>query len=155
MSIVVASGDVISRNLLNHSSAKQMYTFNKTPRFHALRKCSSATFFYNIPDKMSRRRAYIGYGIKSDFTKSKKTNSPYYEVQRMFEGPRIFEGVLNEAPKFSFGLGRNYFQKCVVGGKTSKIETISPGPARYSYLLPFGTFSPKYSVPKNKNIKAG
>lgn len=155
MSIVVASGETISRNLLNHSASKQMYSFSKTPRFHQLRRCTSATFLYDIPNKMSKRKAYIGYGIKSDFTTTKKTNSPYYKVQRMFEGPRLFEGLLAEAPKYSFGLGRNYFQKCVIGNKTSKIETISPGPGRYSYLVPFGNFSPQYSVPKNSNNLAG
>lgn len=150
MSIVVASGEVISKNILNHSVSKQMYSFPKTQRFKQMRKCTSATFLYNIPNKMSQRKTFIGYGNKHDFTEAKlKTNTPFYQVPRMFEGPHP------EAPKYTFGLGRSYFQKVVVGNKISKIDTISPGPAKYSYLKPFGSFSPKYTVPKNKCKTAG
>lgn len=151
MSIVVASGEAISKNLLNHSSSKQMYSFPRTPRFLTLKKCSSATFFYNIPESLSDRKAALGYGNKKDFTKTKKTNTPYYMV------PRIFEAHQGEGtPKYSFGLGRNYFEKVVVGnGKMSTSETISPGPGRYNFLKPFGNFSYKYSIPKNAIKTAG
>lgn len=149
MSIIVASGDVISKNLLNHSSAKQMYTFSKTPRFQELKKSSSSSFFYNIPPQVSTRKAFIGYGNKSDFTKDKDTNAPFYQV------PRIFEGPHPTAPKYSFGLGRNYFQKCVVEGEISTPVSCSPGPAQYNYLKPFGSTALKYSVPKNTLLTAG
>lgn len=149
MSIIVASGDAISKNLLNHSSAKQMYTFSKTPRFQELKKSSSASFLYDIPPKVSTRKAFIGYGTKSDFTKEKDTNAPFYRV------PRIFEGPHPTAPKYSFGLGRNYFKKVVVEGEISNPVSCSPGPAQYNYLKPFGSQALKYSVPKNTSLTAG
>lgn len=149
MSIIVASGDAISKNLLNHSSSKQMYTFSKTPRFKEFKKSSSASFFYDIPAKVSTRKAFIGYGTKSDFTKDKDTNAPFYHV------PRIFEGPHPTAPKYSFGLGRNYFKKVVVEGEISNPVSCSPGPAQYNYLKPFGSTAPKYSVPKNSILTAG
>lgn len=147
MSIVAVSGQAISDNILNHSISKQMYSFPKTKRFHEMKKCSSATFLYNIPNKMSKRKAFIGYGSKVDFTNMNKTNTPYYKITRIFDGK---QQMTPDAPKYTFGLGRNYFQKVVINKKISKIESISPGPAKYSYLKPFGSFSPKYSVPKNK-----
>ena len=105
MSIIVASGDAISNNLQNHSKTKQMYTFSKTPRFKEFKKCSSASFFYDIPAIMSTRKAAFGYGRRLDFSKAKDTNAPYYPV------PRMFESEKSNAPRYSFGLGRNYFGK--------------------------------------------
>jgi hypothetical protein len=37
MSIIVASGEQISKSPLNHSSSKQMYSFSKADRFQKLR----------------------------------------------------------------------------------------------------------------------
>ena len=150
MSLIVATGDPISHHLLNHSKSKQLYTFSKAARFPEIkRSASSATFLYNIPNKMSQRKTFIGYGNKSDFTKFKDTNAPFYQVKRMFETKD--DGV----PKYSFGLGRSYFQKVVVGNEISSPESISPGPAQYNYLKPFGNFSPRYTMPKNKVLFAG
>lgn len=149
MSIIVASGQAISDNLLNHSISKQMYTIPKAQRFHEFKKCSSSTFLYNIPDKMSTRKAFIGYGTKSDFTKDKDSNPPFYNIARLFETPHP------TAPKYSFGLGRNYFKKVVVGNEVSNPVNISPGPAQYNYLVPFGKGSSAYTVPKNRSLKAG
>lgn len=150
MSLIVASGDAISNHLLNHSQSKQMYSFGRATRFPEIkRSASSSTFFYNIPDKMSKRKTFIGYGNKSDFTKFKDTNAPFYQVKRMFENRD------DGTPKYSFGLGRSYFQKTVVGNSVSNVDSISPGPAKYNYLRPFGSFSPKYTMPKNKVLFAG
>lgn len=37
MSIIVASGDVISKSPLNHSTSKQMFSFPKAGRFNKLK----------------------------------------------------------------------------------------------------------------------
>lgn len=37
MSIIVASGEQISKSPLNHSQSKQMFSFNKAERFEKLR----------------------------------------------------------------------------------------------------------------------
>lgn len=151
MSLIVSTGDWISHNLLNKSTSKQMYSFGRAARFPEIRRsASSSTFFYNIPESKSTRKAAIGYGTKSDFTKFKDTNAPFYRVKRSFDDPKN-EG----SPSYSFGLGRNYFKKVVVGNAVSNPESVSPGPAQYNYLKPFGIYSPKYSMPKNKVAFAG
>lgn len=88
MSITVLSGKGISNHLLNHSLSKQMYSFPKSPRFKVLNKSSSATFLYNIPSKFSNRKAFIGYGNKSDFTKFQSSNADFYNIKREFDRSR-------------------------------------------------------------------
>ena len=147
MSIIVASGQTISNHLQNHSVSKQMYSFPKAPRFHSLKKCSSATFLYNIPNMMSTRKTYIGYGNKSDFTKGSNGNAPHYNVARLFEGPHP------DAPKYTFGIARDFYKKVVVGNEISMPEKIAPGPGKYSYLKPFGSQAPKYTMNKRYPFK--
>lgn len=142
MSIIVASGQTISNNLQNTSKSKQMFSFPKQRRFHELKKCTSATFLYDIPDKMSKRKAYIGYGMKSDFTRGRDYNTPHYNVARLFDGPHP------DAPKYTFGIARDYYKRVVVGNDISNPEKIAPGPGKYSYLKPFGSQSPKYTMMK-------
>ena len=148
MSVIVASGQSISNNLLNHSLSKQMYSFPKSKRFQTLKKSSSETFLYDIPTMMSKRKAYIGYGKKYDFTKGKDSNPPYYNIARIFETPHP------TAPKYTFGIARDYYKKVVVGNEVSTPQKVSPGPARYSYLKPFGSEAPKYTMNKRYPLKA-
>ena len=148
MSVIVASGESISKNILNHSLSKQMYSFPKAQRFQSLKKSSSATFLYNIPSMMSTRKTFIGYGKKYDFTKEKKPNAPYYNVARIFETPHP------TAPKYTFGIARDYYNKVVVNNEVSTPQKLSPGPARYYYLKPFGSEAPKYTMNKRYPLKA-
>lgn len=142
MSFIVSSGEGISKNLQNHSTAKQMYSFPKTKRFIVTYKNTSDTFQYNLPCVMGKRSASIGYGMKSDFTKPKKWNAPYYKIGRLYDDNK------DEAPKYTFGLSREYFQKVVVGKDSSEINRNSPGPGRYDCLNLFGSQSPKYTMVK-------
>lgn len=147
MSFILASGEAISNSQLNHSCSKQMYSFPKTPRFQSLKRSTSATFIYNIPSMMSQRKAYIGYGHKSDFTKGKDINVPYYSIARLFETPHP------TAPKYTFGVSREHFRKVLVNKRIAEPPK-SPGPARYSYLKPFGSEAPKYTMNKRYPLKA-
>ena len=54
---------------MNLSKSKMLYSFPKADRFFYQKKplCDS---IYNIPDKFSKRKAALGYGTKSDFTKN-------------------------------------------------------------------------------------
>ena len=146
MSITVLSGKGISNHLLNHSVSKQMYSFPKSPRFKVLNKSSSATFLYNIPSKFSERKAFIGYGNKSDFTKFQSSNADFYNIKREFD--RVDHPYIDfkNYPHYSFGLSKEHMLKRVINGKTSEIKILSPGPGKYNYLKPFGSFSPKYTM---------
>lgn len=146
MSIIVASGEAISKNILNSSRSKQMYSFSKTKRFYNSDSIGSATFYYNLPSVKSKRATSIGYGSKSDFTKERNTNPPFYNLERLFEGKKK-----GEAPAYTIGLGREYFKKTVVNNTLSEPQYISPGPGKYNKMVEFGSDSPKYTIPKKSN----
>ena len=142
MSVIVSSGEAISNSILNHSCSKQMYSFPKTVRFHALKRCTSATFLYNIPNKMSTRKAYIGYGKKSDFTKGNPYNVGYHNVSISFYSPK------KNAPKYTFGISRDFYKKVVVNNQLPPGTSTTPGPNKYTYTKPFGSQAPKYTIVK-------
>lgn len=142
MSIIVVSGETISKNLQNSSKSKQMYSFPKSKRFIIDTKNSSRTFYYNLPVVTSKRATSIGYGKKSDFTKGTKWNAPFHEV------PRLFEDKKDGSPKYTFGLSRDYFKKMVVNDTITMPETVAPGVGKYNINKPFGSEAPKYSMVK-------
>ena len=146
MSITVLSGQGISNHSLNHSLSKQMYSFPKSPRFRELNKSSSATFFYNIPSKASQRKTFIGYGTKSDFTKIVPLNAHYYNIVREFDNVDHPYIDFKNNPHYSFGLSKEHMLKRVINGKTSEIKLPIPGPGKYNFLKPFGSFSPRFSM---------
>ena len=142
MSVLVSTKQSITNNLLNHSCSKQMYSFSKTPRFHSLKRCTSATFLYNIPNKMSSRKAYSGYGKKSDFTKGNPYNVGYYNISYNFSSPKL------NAPKYTFGISRDFYKKVVINNKLPPGTSTTPGPNKYTYTKPFGSQAPKYTMLK-------
>lgn len=82
MSIIIASGETISKNVLNKSTSKQMYSFPKENRFR-MTKSSTCNNFYNLPNVLSTRSTTLGYGTKYDFTRcNKDKNAPYYNELR-------------------------------------------------------------------------
>lgn len=147
MSVVVASGEAISNNILNHSVSKQMYSFPKAPRFRELKKSSSSTWFYNIPNMMSTRKTFIGYGEKFDFTKTKRYNVQLYDVSR------VNDSLHPTSPKYSFGLGRDFYKKAVISKENLTPDKVSPGPAKYNFSTKFGEEAPKYTMRKRYPLK--
>ena len=138
----------LNKHCLNNSKTKQMYSFSKSPRFKPLKKSSSASsFFINFPNTFSKRKAFIGYGKKSDFTKG------YHAYGQLYKIPRLFDNNNNSiefpnSPKFSFGIGRDKMDKVVVGKSSSSINISNPAPNQYNpnKYFEFGSGSPKYSM---------
>ena len=125
-------GQQISNHSLNHSISKQMYTFPKSKRFSTgLKSCSSTTFYYNLPKVASMRATSLGFGTKSDFTKAKNYNPPFYHIHRLFD-------YNDGSPHYSFGVSRHL----------NRSSDISPGPGKYNTSKPFGSDAPKYSIEK-------
>ena len=125
-------GQQISNHSLNHSISKQMYTFPKSKRFsNGLKSCSSTTFYYNLPKVASMRATSLGFGTKSDFTKAKNYNPPFYHIHRLFD-------YNDGSPHYSFGVSRHL----------NRSSDISPGPGKYNTSKPFGSDAPKYSIEK-------
>ena len=121
------TGEQISNNIQNKSPSKQMYSFSKAQRF-PLNHSSNLYHFYNLPPLKSQRSTSMGYGKKSDFTKGKNLNLPFYNIQRLFE-------YNNGSPNYSFG-----------SVLTSRVIEKSPGPGNYDIIKPIGFNSPKFSL---------
>ncbi len=48
MSIIIATGDAISKSPLNQSTSKQMYSFPKAGRFNRINNSRYLNYFYKI-----------------------------------------------------------------------------------------------------------
>ena len=149
----------LNKHCLNNSKAKQMYSFSKSPRFKPLKKSGSASFLYiNFPNTFSKRKAFIGYGKKSDFTKGYQAYGQLYKIPRLFDNNNKSIEFPN-SPKFSFGISRDKMDKVVIGKSSSSINISSPAPNQYNpnKYFEFGSGSPKYTMlarPFNKeNVK--
>lgn len=141
MSVIIASGEPISRSPINKSTSKQMYSFPKADRFENLAKSSSSsTFYYNLPSVKSNRATSLGRGDKYDFTRDHKgKNATFYNLPSDFDRKHL------HAPAFTFGVSRHYYDK--VYYETNKMfDKNVPGPGKYNYLKPFGNEALKYSI---------
>ena len=157
--ISVYSQIELNKHCLNNSKAKQMYSFSKSPRFKPLKKSGSASSLYiNFPNTFSKRKAFIGYGKKSDFTKGYQAYGQLYKIPRLFDNNNKSIEFPN-SPKFSFGESRDKFNKVVIGKSSSSININNPAPNQYNpnKYFEFGSGSPKYTMlarPFNKeNVK--
>ena len=130
------TGVLISNNQLNHSISKQMYSFPKSKRFSSpINLNTSLTFYYSLPSLLSKRGTSLGYGNKSDFTKGKNYNAPFYHISRLFDK--------NSGPTHSFGVS-----------KYNKIkDDCSPGPGKYNINNNFGDDAPKYTFQRKYDFK--
>lgn len=109
---------------INHSSAKQMYSFSKAERFPPVKRSGCDRFFLLPPIKHSRCAGF-GFGNKYDFTKVKKGNNPeFYSVKRDFDKDNL------KGPCYSFGAARETYEK--VYYETNKtVDKNIPGPGKY------------------------
>jgi len=100
---------MVNRSPLNHSKSKMMYSFPKTERFnYGYGKKSSKTFHYNLPDVRDFRGSSIGYGKKSDFTKTNDINKvPFYEYKDCFNIRS------SGSPAYTMGISRHYYERVV------------------------------------------
>ena len=143
----------LNKHCLNNSKTKQMYSFSKSPRFKPLKKSSSASSLYiNFPNTFSNRKAFIGYGKKSDFTKGYQAYGQLYKIPRLFDNNNKSIEFPN-SPKFSFGISRDKMDKVVVGKSSSSINISNPAPNQYNptKFYEFGSGSPKYTMLSRHN----
>lgn len=147
---MITAGDAISKSPLNHSKSKQLYSFNRAPRFSDPSKKTDYPM-YNLTSWRNNRSTSLGYGTKYDFTKESKDKcGVFYNVAKDMD-PKT-----SAAPAYSFGLGREYFSK-VHYDTVKNLDMKVPGPGIYNYLKPFGHGSPKFSLsfrPENIEMKA-
>ena len=129
-----------SKNILNNSISKMMYSFPKSPRFPPLKRSSYSYTFYNIPSTLSNRSTSLGYGNKTDFTKMKKFGGEYPEIKRDFDkGTKL-------GPLFSFGMSRSQ----VYCSTNIPLGRDAPGPGAYKPKKLKN--SPSYSLRGKFNI---
>lgn len=125
---------------LNHSRAKQMYSFSRSPRFPPIDLRGHACRWYDIPENKETRYASLGKGERSDFTKI-GTKCYGFQTSDSLAGGK----TVNTNNQISFGLGREYFTKAV-GQNYKSYDKEVPGPAKYVSGNVIGTGVPKYSI---------
>jgi hypothetical protein len=146
MSIIIESGEKVTKSTINNSPSKMMYSFPKTMRFQEKQELKVYNF-YQIPDLKSTRSTSLGFGSKYDFTSNKLINkAPYYNI------PSDFDSKKPHSPAHTFGISREFYEK--VYDKNSKIYDKSiPGPGRYNYVKPAGSDTLKFSLFGRREIK--
>ena len=138
MSDELYTQEEIVNHLENCSPTKFMYSFPKSERFWKFDKSGKSDNIYNLPPMLMTRKAGIGYGKKYDFTKENLRDTELVPIKRSYE-KNNFPGY-----KYSFGLGRDKFEKQVTPGSGYSDKNI-PGPASYNTTTTTGNDSPKYS----------
>ena len=87
-----------------------------------------------------KRSTTLGKGGKYDFTKEgKNKNNQFYNLGSDFDQKNA------HSPKWTFGIGRNHFEK-VYAENGKIIDKNIPGPGVYDVLKPFGSDSQKFSM---------
>jgi hypothetical protein len=137
---MMTAGDAISKSPLNTSKSKQLYSFNRAPRFTDVRKKQTSEELYDISNWKTNRSTSFGYGTKYDFTKENRD-----KCQSIYNTSTDFDPKKSSAPAYSMGLGRTYFDK-VYYESNKMIDKSIPGPGIYNYQKPFGSGSSKFSM---------
>jgi len=136
----------ISMHSLNNSKSKQLYSFPIQTRFKSLKK-SDTTFYYNLPSMLSTRKAFIGYGKRSDFTKI-SSYGDIYNIKRLFDKE---ENSLYHSPHYNFGVSRDRLPKMILINNKIISSNLNdgPGPASYEISKYQKAFNgPKYTMNK-------
>ena len=139
MSFQLFTQEQIVKHVENISPTKFMYSFSRAERFPTLNRSGKSENFYNLPSMAMTRTAGMGYGIKSDFTVNKNHRTEFISIKRDFD-----EGN-QRGLKYSFGLGRDNFQKAYCPGYKN-IDKNIPGPGKYNVIKELGIDAPKYSL---------
>ena len=139
MSVIITTGEQISRSPLNNSSAHQRYSFPKSEPFKPYNK-TYCDKFYDLPSLKSTRTTSFGFGTKSDFTKKDKqikTDFNYLDSD--------FDQKHPHGPKYSFPVGRDKYEKVYYENGKILDKTV-PGPGKYNYLKSFGSDALKFTM---------
>jgi len=93
-----------------------------------------------LPKVLSNRSAALGYANKYDFTKANKDKTaPYYNMKSDFD-PKHYEH-----PAYTFGIGRQYYEKVFCESSTFGDKSI-PGPGNYNFVRSIGHDCAKYTM---------
>ena len=139
MSYQLYTQEQIVHHVENASPTKFMYSFGRAERFPPLKRSGKSDRFYTLPSVRMNRTAGFGFGKKSDFTKRSNSHTEFVKIKRDFD-----EGN-QRGLKYSFGLGRDYFEKQVVPGFRN-IDKNVPGPGIYKVRKDFGSDALKFSM---------
>ena len=110
MSVELYTQEQIVNHVENASPTKFMYSFSRAERFPTLKRTGKSDTFYNLPSMRMNRTSGIGYGNKSDFTKSRSVKTEFISIKRDFDDGN------QRGFKYSFGLGRDSFLKAYCPG---------------------------------------
>lgn len=132
------SQERIVHHLENSSPTKYMWSFSKSPRFPPIDRRGKSDAIYDFPRFGRAPKAGIGYGYKSDFTKT-------VLVTEISGDKRDYDEGRLRGFRFSFGLARDKFEKAVCPGYKN-LDLNVPGPAKYMVIKPTGSDSPKYTL---------
>ena len=145
MSVIVATGEAISKSPINSSKSKQMFSFSKSSRFPKVDRRNYSDAIYSLPEIKTKRSTTFGLGNKYDFTKGQKgINSQFYSNGTDFDKEHPY------SPCFTFGAGRDKYEK-VYYESNKMLDKSIPGPAKYYYLKPFGWDAAKFSMKGRNN----
>ena len=85
MSVQLYTQEQIVHHVENASPTKFMYTFSKAPRFPEINKNGKTDSIYNLPSSIMNRKAAMGYGHKSDFTKKNYRGTEFISIKRDYD----------------------------------------------------------------------
>jgi hypothetical protein len=93
---------------INTSKGKSTFSFSKGSRFDEIKLKGSKTLYYELPMMKNERYTSMGYGKKYDFViKHINKRAPFYDL------PSEFNLKKPTTPAFSFGIGREYYDKVI------------------------------------------
>ena len=135
-SYILSNTDILNKSkvIINNSTSKAMYSFPLTERFQK-QADDFSSFFYNIPSTLNKRKASIGYGVKSSILLSRRGKTDnYYDI------PSTINPKTGSA-KYTFGYSRDICRKpkCLD-------QRLTPGPSNYFPYKKFGQNGLKYSM---------
>ena len=148
MSVILKSGEAISRSQVNNSLTKQMYSFPKAARFPIQKewkepkdnKTGKTDQYYTLPEVRSKRTTTMGYGNRVDFTLSQKgVNTKFYSF------PTDFDPVHPHGPRYSMANGRERYKRVYVEGQHPDDPNV-PGAGKYFMPKPFGMDGLKFTM---------
>lgn len=125
-----------SKNIINYSSALQMWSFAKDPRFKPTKRRWDA-MYYEIPTTKTMRTTTFGFGGKTDIFK----NTFKHKTHAIYDIPREFELARHNSPQITMGYGREVCKKPEL-----TIPKVTPGVGSYELRMPPGKDALKFSL---------
>lgn len=162
-------GTVTTFSQINFSSSKQQFSFGKQGRFPPKPKIIIDQY-YDLPSSLKKRDFNFGVGARfktPDLSLIKRgkfnthiSDSPspgQYEIKSEFEiGKPGDIRPLSKRGLYSFGLGRDHFQKVYYPQKKSGLNDQNlPGPGQYDPVREFGQGGKKCKIHERMKVIDG